>query len=112
MIDSVEDDKTASWFATPDRLERSLILAVLIASGVPSRDRADVEQQVLMGAWRSVRRGMYRPDPAEDARKALRKWPYGIAWRKTGHYINSAWCAAPFSPRNRSAGCTSPSGRA
>ncbi|WP_437601231.1 RNA polymerase sigma factor [Sorangium sp. So ce590] len=36
--------------------ERSVIVAVLIASGVPSRDRADVEQQVLMGAWNSVRR--------------------------------------------------------
>ncbi|WP_437601915.1 sigma-70 family RNA polymerase sigma factor [Sorangium sp. So ce590] len=71
--------------------ERSVIVAVVIASGVPSRDRADVEQQVLMGAWRSVRRGMYRPDPTEDARRALRKWLYGISWRKAGHYINSAW---------------------
>ncbi|WP_437486632.1 sigma-70 family RNA polymerase sigma factor [Sorangium sp. So ce1014] len=71
--------------------ERSVIVAVLIASGVPSRDRADVEQQVLLGAWSSVRRGMFRPDPAEDARRALRKWLYGISWRKAGHYINSAW---------------------
>ncbi|WP_437598962.1 sigma-70 family RNA polymerase sigma factor [Sorangium sp. So ce590] len=71
--------------------ERSVILAVLIASGVASRDRADVEQQVLMGAWRSVRRGMYRPDSADDTRKALRKWLYGISWRKAGHYITSAW---------------------
>ncbi|AUX28150.1 MULTISPECIES: sigma-70 family RNA polymerase sigma factor [Sorangium] len=71
--------------------ERSLIVAVLVASGVPARDRADVEQGILVGAWQSVRRGMYRPDPTEDARKALRKWLYGIAWRKTGHYLGSAW---------------------
>ncbi|WP_437643756.1 RNA polymerase sigma factor [Sorangium sp. So ce362] len=71
--------------------ERSVIVAVLIASGVPRRDHPDVEQQVLMGAWNSVRRGMYRPDPTQDARKALRAWLYGIAWRKTGHYLGSAW---------------------
>ncbi|HTN89345.1 MAG TPA: sigma-70 family RNA polymerase sigma factor, partial [Sorangium sp.] len=71
--------------------ERSLIVAVLIASGVPQRDRADVEQDILLGAWRSVKRGMYRPDPAQDARKALRRWLWGIAWRKTGHYLHSAW---------------------
>ncbi|XYI01389.1 hypothetical protein ACMHYB_17220 [Sorangium sp. So ce1128] len=29
--------------------------------------------------------------PAQDARKALRAWLYGIAWRKTGHYLHSAW---------------------
>ncbi|WP_437599570.1 sigma-70 family RNA polymerase sigma factor [Sorangium sp. So ce590] len=71
--------------------ERSVIVAVLIASGVPQRDRADVEQGILLGAWRSVQRGMYRPDLAQDARKALRAWLYGIAWRKTGHYLGSAW---------------------
>ncbi|KYF64905.1 RNA polymerase sigma factor [Sorangium cellulosum] len=71
--------------------ERSVIVAVLIASGVPSRDRADVEQQVLMGAWRSVKAGRYHPDPAIEPRTALRRWLYGISWRKAGHYINSAW---------------------
>ncbi|XXX76650.1 sigma-70 family RNA polymerase sigma factor [Sorangium sp. So ce134] len=71
--------------------ERGVIVAVLISSGVPLRDRADVEQDILLGAWCSVKRGMYRPDPAQDARKALRAWLYGIAWRKTGHYLHSAW---------------------
>ncbi|XXT21509.1 sigma-70 family RNA polymerase sigma factor [Sorangium sp. So ce429] len=33
---------------------------------------------------------MYRPDPKDEPRVALRKWLFGIAWRKTGHYINSA----------------------
>ncbi|MGK3987788.1 sigma-70 family RNA polymerase sigma factor [Sorangium sp. So ce136] len=71
--------------------ERSLIVAVLIASGVPQRDRADVEQGIVLGAWRSVERGMYRPDPADEPRKALRRWLWGIAWRKTGHYLGSAY---------------------
>ncbi|WP_437319653.1 RNA polymerase sigma factor [Sorangium sp. So ce385] len=71
--------------------ERSLIRAVLIASGVPARDRADVEQQVLIGAWDSVRRGLYRPDPREDPRRALRGWIHGIAWRKVSHYFGSSW---------------------
>ncbi|WP_437513081.1 sigma-70 family RNA polymerase sigma factor [Sorangium sp. So ce1099] len=71
--------------------ERALIVAVLVASGVPQRDRADVEQGIIIGAWRSVERGMYRPDPADEPRKALRRWIWGIAWRKTGHYLGSAW---------------------
>ncbi|AUX32502.1 MULTISPECIES: RNA polymerase sigma factor [Sorangium] len=71
--------------------ERSVIVAVLVSSGIPARDRADVEQDIVIGAWRSVRRGMYRPDPKADPRKALRAWLYGIAWRKAGHYLGSAY---------------------
>ena len=41
--------------------ERSVIMAVIVASGVPARDRLDVFQNVVMGAWRSVKRGLYRP---------------------------------------------------
>ncbi|WP_437829272.1 RNA polymerase sigma factor [Sorangium sp. So ce1153] len=66
-------------------------MTVLVANGVPQRDRADVEQQVVIGAWDSARRGMYRPDPGDEPRKALRRWLWGIAWRKTGHYLNSAY---------------------
>ncbi|WP_437336078.1 RNA polymerase sigma factor [Sorangium sp. So ce394] len=71
--------------------ERGVIVAVLISSGVPQRDRDDVAQDILLGAWRSVKRGMYRPDPKAEPRNALRAWLYGIAWRKTGHYLGSAW---------------------
>ncbi|XXX74141.1 sigma-70 family RNA polymerase sigma factor [Sorangium sp. So ce134] len=71
--------------------ERRLIVATLIASGVPKRDRADVVQGVVLGAWRSIKRGMYRPDPAENARQAFRKWLHGIAWRKAWHYLESAY---------------------
>ncbi|KYF92910.1 hypothetical protein BE20_10675 [Sorangium cellulosum] len=71
--------------------ERSVIVAVLVSSGIPVRDRADIEQDIVIGAWRSVRRGMYRPDPKADPRKALRAWLYGVAWRKAGHYLGSAY---------------------
>ncbi|WP_437995672.1 hypothetical protein WMF26_31130 [Sorangium sp. So ce185] len=71
--------------------ERRLIRAVLHAGGIAARDRADVEQQVLMGAWNSVRRCMYRPDPTEDPRKALQGWLFGVTWRKVSHYLSSAW---------------------
>ncbi|WP_437721818.1 RNA polymerase sigma factor [Sorangium sp. So ce861] len=71
--------------------ERRLIIATLVASGVPRRDRADVVQGVVLGAWRSIKRGMYRPDPAENARQAFRKWLHGIAWRKAWHYLESAY---------------------
>ncbi|WP_437732184.1 RNA polymerase sigma factor [Sorangium sp. So ce1335] len=71
--------------------ERSVIMAVIVASGVPARDRADVFQNVVMGAWSSVERGMYRPDPDEDPRKALQGWLFGVTWRKVSHYVTSAW---------------------
>ncbi|AUX21611.1 hypothetical protein SOCEGT47_020970 [Sorangium cellulosum] len=70
--------------------ERGLILATLIKSGVPARDRPDVAQQVLLGAWLSVRRGMFRPDPAIDPRQALCKWIHAICWRTASHYRERA----------------------
>ncbi|WP_434047124.1 MULTISPECIES: RNA polymerase sigma factor [Sorangium] len=71
--------------------ERSLIVAVLVSSGVPKRDREDVAQGIVLGAWRSIERGMYRPDPADEPRKALRRWLFSIAWKQAGHYTGSAW---------------------
>ncbi|WP_438039823.1 RNA polymerase sigma factor [Sorangium sp. So ce128] len=44
-----------------------------------------------MNAWNSVRRGMYRPDPRDKPRDALRKWLHGIAWRLASHYVHSAY---------------------
>ncbi|WP_437337455.1 RNA polymerase sigma factor [Sorangium sp. So ce394] len=69
--------------------ERGIVLATL--AGIPKRDRADVEQQVLANAWNSVRRGMYRPDPKGKPRDALRKWLQGIAWRLASRYLESAY---------------------
>ncbi|WP_437961341.1 sigma-70 family RNA polymerase sigma factor [Sorangium sp. So ce119] len=71
--------------------ERSVIMAVIVASGVPARDRHDVAQEILLNAWRSVKRGMYRPDPKAEPRKALRGWLYGVSWRKVGHHLKSAY---------------------
>lgn len=69
--------------------ERGIILATLV--GVPNRDRADVEQVVIVAAWRAVERGLYRPNPKLKPRDALRKWLHGIAWRQASHYFGSAW---------------------
>ncbi|WP_438014956.1 sigma-70 family RNA polymerase sigma factor [Sorangium sp. So ce315] len=71
--------------------ERSLIMAVIVASGVPARDRADVFQNVVMGAWRSVKRGLYRPAPWDEPRKALRRWLHSVARHLSMHHVNSAW---------------------
>ncbi|CAN91993.1 hypothetical protein predicted by Glimmer/Critica [Sorangium cellulosum So ce56] len=69
--------------------ERGIVLATL--AGIPKRDRRDVEAEVLLNAWNAVRRGLYRPDPKDKPRDALRKWLHGIAWRLASHYVNSAW---------------------
>ncbi|WP_437911106.1 RNA polymerase sigma factor [Sorangium sp. So ce327] len=69
--------------------ERDIVRATV--AGIPARDRADVEQEILLGAWRSVKRGMYRPDPGDRPRDALRKFLRGVAWRTAAHHINSAW---------------------
>ncbi|WP_437639401.1 RNA polymerase sigma factor [Sorangium sp. So ce854] len=71
--------------------ERSVIMAVIVASGVPARDRADVFQNVVMGAWRSIKRGLYRPAPWDAPRKALRGYLYSVARHLSMHYVNSAW---------------------
>ncbi|WP_437971482.1 sigma-70 family RNA polymerase sigma factor [Sorangium sp. So ce260] len=69
--------------------ERGIVRATL--AGIPKRDRADVEQEVFLGAWRAVRRGKYRPDPKDKPRDALRKWLHGIAWRQASKYFESAY---------------------
>lgn len=52
--------------------KQSLSWAVLVANGVPKRDRADAAPGVLLGAWRSLKRSMFQPDLAEPTRKVLR----------------------------------------
>ncbi|KYF57930.1 hypothetical protein BE08_25895 [Sorangium cellulosum] len=69
--------------------ERGIILATL--AGIPQRDRADVEQAVVIAAWSAIRRGMFRPNPRDRPRDALRKWLHGIAWRQAAHYFESAY---------------------
>ncbi|WP_437688518.1 sigma-70 family RNA polymerase sigma factor [Sorangium sp. So ce176] len=69
--------------------ERGIVLAML--AGIPKRDRRDVEAEVLLNAWNAIRRGMYRPDPRDKPRDALRKWLHGIAWRLASHFVHSAY---------------------
>ncbi|WP_437591075.1 sigma-70 family RNA polymerase sigma factor [Sorangium sp. So ce1000] len=69
--------------------ERGIVLATL--AGIPKRDRRDVEAEVLLNAWNAIRRGLYRPDPRDKPRDALRKWLHGIAWRLASHYVHSAY---------------------
>ncbi|WP_437636566.1 RNA polymerase sigma factor [Sorangium sp. So ce854] len=69
--------------------ERGIVRSTL--AGIPKRDRADVEQAVFIAAWSAARRGLYRPNPADKPRDALRKWLHGIAWRQAAKYLDSAW---------------------
>ncbi|WP_434045624.1 MULTISPECIES: RNA polymerase sigma factor [Sorangium] len=69
--------------------ERGIVRSTL--AGIPKRDRADVEQAVMVAAWSAARRGLYRPNPADKPRDALRKWLHGIAWRQAAKYLDSAW---------------------
>ncbi|WP_437589314.1 RNA polymerase sigma factor [Sorangium sp. So ce1000] len=69
--------------------ERNIVRATV--AGLPMRDRADVEQEILLSAWRSVKRGMYRPDPKDKPPDTIRKFLRGVAWRTAAHHINSAY---------------------
>jgi HAE1 family hydrophobic/amphiphilic exporter-1 len=53
VIDSVEDDKTASWYGTADRLQRSIILAVQRQPGTNTVAVADAVKALLPSfqAW-------------------------------------------------------------
>ncbi|HJQ84245.1 MAG TPA: efflux RND transporter permease subunit, partial [Candidatus Binatia bacterium] len=53
VVDGVEDDKTATWYATPDRVQRSLILAVQRQPGTNTVAVADGVKAVLptLQAW-------------------------------------------------------------
>lgn len=66
--------------------EAPFILTTLRRCGVPSRDRRDVAQLVLLGAWQAIEAGRYRPDPSMEPRSALRVWLHGVTWRHASHY--------------------------
>jgi len=53
VIDGVEDDKTASWYGTADRLQRSIILAVQRQPGTNTVAVADAVKELLPSfqAW-------------------------------------------------------------
>lgn len=88
--------------------ERPFVAILLRALHVPARDREDLLQAVLLGAWEAIRARRYRPDPRRRPRAALRAWLHGVAWRQVSHYRESAYvrceilCSAPFSPADQS----------
>ncbi|HLM73226.1 MAG TPA: sigma-70 family RNA polymerase sigma factor [Polyangiaceae bacterium] len=62
------------------------IHSVLKARGVPERDRCDLVQRVLIGAWRAIASSRYEPKPGVP----LRAWVGEIARRQASTYRRSA----------------------
>ncbi|WP_437911578.1 sigma-70 family RNA polymerase sigma factor [Sorangium sp. So ce302] len=84
--------------------ERPFVALLLRALHVPARDREDLLQTVLLGAWKAIRARRYRPDPRRHPRHALRAWLHGVVWRQVSHYRDKAHvrceilCGAPLAP--------------
>jgi RNA polymerase sigma-70 factor, ECF subfamily len=84
--------------------ERPFVALLLRALHVPARDREDLLQTVLLGAWKAIRARRYRPDPRRHPRHALRAWLHGVVWRQVSHYQDKAHvrceilCGAPLAP--------------
>jgi RNA polymerase sigma-70 factor, ECF subfamily len=70
--------------------ERRMLCAVLVASGVARRHVEDALQECILGAWRAVQAGRFRPNPSAPLRTALRLWLSGIAWRQAAHFRERA----------------------
>ncbi|WP_437278899.1 sigma-70 family RNA polymerase sigma factor [Sorangium sp. So ce375] len=87
--------------------ERPFVALLLRALHVPARDREDLLQTVLLGAWKAIRARRYRPDPLRPPRAAMRAWLHGVVWRQVSHYRESACvrreilCNAPLSPAGK-----------
>jgi hypothetical protein len=67
-----------------------MLCAVLVASGVALRHVEDVLQECIVGAWRAVQVGRFRPNPSTPLRTALRSWLSGTAWRQAAHFRERA----------------------
>ncbi|WP_437293003.1 hypothetical protein [Sorangium sp. So ce426] len=70
--------------------ERPFVALLLRALHVPARDRDDLLQTVLLGAWKAIRARRYRPDPLRHPRHALRAWLHGVVWHQVSHYRDRA----------------------
>ncbi|WP_437659816.1 RNA polymerase sigma factor [Sorangium sp. So ce1182] len=71
--------------------QRPLIRSTLRARGVLPADLDDVTQETVLGAWRSMRAGRFRPPPAVAPADALRTWLAGVASRQASHYRDKAY---------------------
>ncbi|HSO00025.1 MAG TPA: sigma-70 family RNA polymerase sigma factor [Candidatus Nanopelagicales bacterium] len=66
------------------------IEAVLRACQVERCDLPDVVQDVLLGAWKSMQKGRFRPPPDVPLANSIRAWLNGVAWRQASHYRDTA----------------------
>ncbi|MGK3974146.1 RNA polymerase sigma factor [Sorangium sp. So ce118] len=96
----------AVYLDAPALLEqRPLIRSTLRARGVLPADLDDLTQDTLLGAWRSMRAGRFRPSPALPPADALRTWLAGVASRQASHYRDKAYRrheAPPLDPHRLS----------
>ncbi|EYF06046.1 RNA polymerase sigma factor [Chondromyces apiculatus] len=67
------------------------IRRVLFRCGIRPADRADLIQEVLLGAWVRIAEGEFRPDPQAAPGVALRGWLCRIAYNKADHWRKKAW---------------------
>ncbi|WP_437609775.1 sigma-70 family RNA polymerase sigma factor [Sorangium sp. So ce834] len=85
--------------------QRPLIRRTLRARGVLPADLDDLTQDTVLGAWRSMRAGRFRPSPSAAPADALRAWLAGIAARQGSHYRDKAYRrheAPPLDPHRLS----------
>lgn len=71
--------------------EVPFIRNVLKGASFREDDVEDICQEVLIGAWRSMSNGRFRPDPRMPLASALRVWLVGIAFRQGTHYRERAF---------------------
>ncbi|AGP33139.1 sigma-70 family RNA polymerase sigma factor [Sorangium cellulosum] len=86
--------------------QRPLIRRTLRARGVLPADLDDLTQDTVLGAWRSMRAGRFRPSPSAAPADALRAWLAGVAARQASHYRDKAYRrheAPPLDPHRLSA---------
>ncbi|WP_437570793.1 sigma-70 family RNA polymerase sigma factor [Sorangium sp. So ce542] len=82
------------------------IRRTLRARGVLPADLDDLTQDTVLGAWRSMRAGRFRPSPSAAPADALRAWLAGVAARQASHYRDKAYRrheAPPLDPHRLSA---------
>ncbi|XXT14435.1 sigma-70 family RNA polymerase sigma factor [Sorangium sp. So ce429] len=70
--------------------QRPLIRSTLRARGIRAADLDDVTQETVLGAWRSMRAGRFRPSPDQPPVDALRAWLAAVALRQASHHRDKA----------------------
>ncbi len=71
--------------------QEQYIRGVLQGLGVRGIDVDDLSQDVLLGAWKSMQAGRFRPQDGKPLQTALRVWLYGICFNQASHYHQRAF---------------------